>query len=141
MSILHRRLIFFALILAFLGYSGMVYVHGTGPESESLEVHAGIQRGKLLFQEYNCVACHQLYGLGGYMGPDLTNVISATGKGKEYAGAFLRHGTNRMPNFHLQEQEIRDLISFLEYVDRTGISPPRNAEIEMDGSLKLPPGK
>ena len=35
--------------------------------------------GKIVFQKYNCISCHQLYGLGGYLGPDLTNVISEKG--------------------------------------------------------------
>lgn len=93
------------------------------------------QEGKLLFQEYNCTACHQLYGLGGYMGPDLTNIISAEGKGELYAKAFLMNGTQRMPNFQLTENEITALVSYLKYIDKTGISPVKFFEINLDGTI------
>ena len=40
--------------------------------------------GKVLYQKYNCTACHQIYGLGGFLGPDLTIVVSQQGKGEAY---------------------------------------------------------
>ena len=79
-------------------------------------------RGKLLFQKYNCTSCHQLYGLGGYLGPELTTVISQQGKGEFYANAFLKSGTQRMPDFHLSEEEVNDLVQFLKYVDKTAVT-------------------
>lgn len=133
-----RRLIFFTLITAFVGYSLLIYFQGAGKNSELVQLPHGAREGKLLFQKYNCIACHQLYGLGGYMGPDLTNVISFPGKGPDYAAVFLRHGTNRMPDFKMSEQEVGELLAFLTYVDGTGISPPYNARINPDGSLTLP---
>jgi len=38
-------------------------------------------QGQQLWQQNNCFSCHQIYGLGGYLGPDLTNVYSQRGKG------------------------------------------------------------
>lgn len=96
---------------------------------------AEAQKGKLLFQKYNCTACHQLYGLGGYMGPDLTNVMSKEGIGEMYVRAFLQNGTQRMPNFNFSEDEIKSLVGYLKYVDKTGISPVKNFEINYDGTI------
>ena len=93
------------------------------------------KEGKLLFQKYNCIACHQLYGLGGYMGPDLTNVISGNGKGPMYAKALLKNGTRRMPDFHLSENEMDEIVAFLIYVDKTGISPVKRFKINYDGTV------
>lgn len=93
------------------------------------------QIGKLLFQKYNCTACHQLYGLGGYMGPDLTNMISSPGKGEIYARTLLQTGTQRMPNFHLTEEEINSMVAYLKYVDKTGISPVKKFKINFDGTI------
>jgi nitric oxide reductase subunit C len=93
------------------------------------------QAGKLLYQKYNCTACHQLYGLGGYMGPDLTNMVSSPGKGEMYARAFLQAGTQRMPNFNLLEDEIKSLVAYLKYVDKTGTSPVKKFEINFDGTI------
>ena len=69
------------------------------------------------------------------MGPDLTNVISTTGKGELYAKSFIQNGTLRMPNFHLNESEINAIVAYLNYVDKTGISPVINFEIEYDGTI------
>jgi nitric oxide reductase subunit C len=91
------------------------------------------RRGQRLFQEYNCVACHQFYGLGGYMGPDLTNVISRYGPA--YARAFITTGTARMPNFGLAADEVDALVSYLEFVDSTGTYPPQNYEVTWYGTV------
>ena len=101
----------------FFGYSAYVWTHGTrAPQSAT--VSEEVRRGQELYQQNNCTACHQFYGLGGYMGPDLTNVISR--KGPAYARAFLISGTERMPNFRFSEQELDDLVSFLVFVDTMG---------------------
>lgn len=83
----------------------------------------GAGKGKLLFQKNNCISCHQIFGLGGYMGPDLTNVISAPGKGELYAKSFIKNGTQRMPNFNFTDEEADALIAYLKQVDAAGISP------------------
>jgi nitric oxide reductase subunit C len=93
--------------------------------------------GKLLYQKYNCQACHQVYGLGGYMGPDLTNVYSASGKGPAYIAAFLRNGTSRMPNFHLSERDVSALVAYLALVDATGTSPIRDYRTTWYGSIEF----
>ncbi len=70
---------------------------------------------------HNCVACHQTYGLGGYLGPDLTNVMER--RPAVYVRAVLRDGIREMPAFQLSEQEIEQLIAFLRYLDTTGRFP------------------
>lgn len=79
-----------------------------------------IQAGWQLWQDKNCQSCHQLYGLGGYMGPDLTNVYSD--KGARYMQTFIKYGTGKMPDFHLNDSEIQSLISFLAWIDKSGKS-------------------
>ena len=69
-----------------------------------MPISPAADRGRQLYQEHNCVACHQFYGLGGYMGPDLTNVIS--NRGAAYARAFMAAGTQAMPNFNLRDEEL-----------------------------------
>ena len=63
----------------------------------------------MVWQKYNCQSCHQLYGLGGYLGPDLTNVYSAKGKGELFIKAFLHAGTKQMPSFDLSKEEEKEL--------------------------------
>ncbi|CAN5293222.1 hypothetical protein BH09BAC5_BH09BAC5_09810 [soil metagenome] len=141
MKVKHRRILFWSLILLFAVYSIVVDTSGTSADSGNKYLTTEAKHGKLLFQKYNCTACHQLYGLGGYMGPDLTNVISQQGKGAAYVNAFLTAGTVRMPDFHLNETEKQELISFLTYVDKTGYSPAFGAKVNSDGSIILPDAK
>jgi len=71
----------------------------------------------------------------GFVGPDLTNEISALGKGPLFAKAFLMVGSERMPNYHLTETEIEELIAFLTYADKTGVSPVKKFKINYDGTV------
>jgi nitric oxide reductase subunit C len=112
-----RLTVFIFLFLIYAFYTCLVY--STGTKTDSLVMSDKARSGKLLFQKYNCTACHQLYGLGGYLGPDLTNVISQPGKGELYSKLILQKGYKLMPSFHLEENEVTDLIEFLRYVDAT----------------------
>ncbi|MBK9283025.1 MAG: cytochrome c [Sphingobacteriaceae bacterium] len=132
-----KRIIFWSLILLFGINSIFIYLSGTQRQILNKLSIKEASRGKLLFQEYNCIACHQIYGLGGYMGPDLTNVISEKSKGKDYAQFFLKYGSNRMPNFNLNETEINDLLSYLAVVDQTGISPVKKFNTTFLGTIVI----
>ena len=135
MSSITKKAIMATLFLSFIIYTSFVYTTGTANDAGENMITEQSKNGKLLFQKYNCVACHQLYGLGGYMGPDLTNVISTQGKGPMYAKAFLKSGTQRMPDFHLNETEIDELVAYLAYVDKTGVSPVKRFKINYNGTV------
>ena len=118
---------FISLFVAYLLYSIIVYTKGTEKNIVvSPEEQIKIKNGSLLFQQYNCTACHQLYGLGGYLGPELTTAYSDPGRGELYMKAFLKAGGRRMPNYHFTEKEINALISFLKYVDESAITYKKN---------------
>ena len=120
------------LCLAFIPYSAYVYTSGTeAPHIAPMNAEA--RYGQVLFQQHNCIACHQFYGLGGYMGPDLTNVVS--NKGSAYARAFLMSGTPRMPNFNLNEAELDAMVAYLEFVDTTGRYPADEYQINWYGTV------
>jgi len=129
---INNRAIFMTLCLAFIPYSAFVYTRGT-EASHIAPMGDEARYGQALFQEHNCVACHQFYGLGGYMGPDLTNVVS--NKGSPYARAFLTSGTQRMPNFDLNETELDAIVAFLEFVDTTGRYPASEYQINWYGTV------
>jgi nitric oxide reductase subunit C len=119
---MHKTVILFFILTAAAGYTWMVYTYGTEVKKGRLDDTAAIE-GQLVYQQKNCVACHQVYGLGGYMGSDLTNVMSAPGKGEAYVGVILQTGTSRMPNFHLTSAEITALKAYLTRVDESGTFP------------------
>jgi len=116
-DVINHRLMFCSMTVIFFAYSAYVWTGGT-TAPQSVVMTEQVERGQHLYQASNCTACHQFYGLGGYMGPDLTNVISS--KGSAYASAFLISGTERMPDFGFDKQDIEDLVSFLEFVDSMG---------------------
>lgn len=91
------------------------------------------RHGQQLFQDKNCIACHQFYGLGGYMGPDLTNVISK--RGKAYSGAFITAGTASMPSFDMTTEEVSALVEYLAFVDQTGTYPLQDYNVEWNGNV------
>ena len=130
-----KRLVVLSLVVTFMGYSMYVYTAGTSV-SQVIPLDARVSAGQRLYQEYNCTACHQVYGLGGYLGPDLTNVIFAAGKGPLYAQVFIRNGTARMPNFHLTGEQVDDVIAFLTYVDASGRYPTDKNDVHWYGIVE-----
>lgn len=117
---MNKIIIFLLLFLSYIFYSVAVFTIGTDKyinysSAEQLE----IKKGKELFQKYNCTSCHQLYGLGGYLGPELTTAWSDKHRGAALMKAFLLNGAIRMPKYNFNEYEIKSLLSFLRYVDST----------------------
>lgn len=106
----------------------------------STEVHKMSDKaiaGEQVYQDYNCAACHQLYGLGGYLGPDLTNVISNPSRGPDYVKIIINSGIQSMPKFNLSEKKIDQLVAFLSHVDQTGFYPNKNAVVSEDGWVDI----
>jgi nitric oxide reductase subunit C len=93
--------------------------------------------GKALWEHHNCMGCHTLMGEGAYYAPELTKVTQR--RDKTFLQAFLKDpeamfpGERRMPNFHLSDDEVNQLIAFFDWVgkvDTQGFPPkPRLAQI------------
>ncbi len=128
-------LILSVLILSFSIYNYTIYTSKSDFGTVHLSKKA--QHGETLWLKNNCNSCHQLYGLGGYLGPDLTNVYSAKGKGEIYMKAMMSSGIKVMPKFNLSENEKNDLVKFLKEVDQTGSYPNAKAKLESNGWVTL----
>ncbi len=126
-----RFIVMTVLLTMFICYS--FYLYSALPVKHATPGKDAIS-GKFIWQKNNCNACHQVYGLGGYLGPDITNVYSA--KGPAYIQAFLKNGTTIMPDFHLTEREIKDLTAFLKNMDATGKSDPKTFTLKYDGTIE-----
>lgn len=122
-----------SLCTAFFGYSATLYLDDS---TEIVPANYLAQEGKILYQNKNCTSCHQLYGLGGHLGPDLTNVYGK--RSVAYIEAFLRSGTNVMPNYNLSQHEIDALAAFLKYTNTTGQSDPTTFTKNIDGTITKP---
>jgi nitric oxide reductase subunit C len=124
-----------ALVSVFSFYNFAIY-KGEGTKGETQLSEKALQ-GQQIWQQNNCFSCHQLYGLGGYLGPDLTNVFSSENKGPEYIKAFLNSGVKSMPKFHFSETEKEAIVTFLQEVDRSGYYPNHDATIKADGWVDI----
>ena len=80
--------------------------------------------GKKAWLSNNCMVCHQFYGMGGYLGPDLTNVVSRLGE--ETVAWVLRNGRGSMPDMDLTEEEISSLVVFFNEIGNTGVFPQQS---------------
>ena len=130
-----KQLIIIGFFCLFFISTGIIYTSGTSYKVGEVYFSDEAKKGKIAFQRHNCIACHQVYGLGGFMGPDLTNSMS-TGNNKEaIARAYLKVGTLKMPNFELSEEEIEQLISYLKYLDEASIYPVVDFEISPLGTI------
>jgi nitric oxide reductase subunit C len=90
-----------------------------GPASPAVTAGAGVWRAA------NCIGCHSIYGLGGHIGPDLTNAISRLGA--EGVTGALYAGGAKMPRFRFSDDAAANLVAWLSYIDETGIYPlPRH---------------
>jgi nitric oxide reductase subunit C len=108
------------LFSVFIIYTCSVfYFCGRKPANEA-SPQQQVLTGWNIWQKNNCQACHQLYGLGGYLGPDLTNIASDPVKNEMYIRTFIKYGASRMPNFNLNDTEISELVTFLKWVDKSG---------------------
>ena len=126
-----KTIVLFVLLVAFLSYSFYLY---TALPVVPNQAKKEADTGKLAWQKYNCNACHQVYGLGGYLGPDLTNVYSS--RGEAYIKTFLKTGTNAMPVFNLSEEETEALLAFLKDLDASGKADPKTFTINYDGTIE-----
>ncbi len=102
--------------------------------------------GKWAWQRRNCNDCHTILGIGGYYAPDLTKVM--TRRDPRWATQFLKDphkvwpAKRRMPNLHLSDGEIADLVAFLGWVDGidTNDWPPKPLAAAAGGPA-APPGE
>jgi nitric oxide reductase subunit C len=126
--------IWLALFFIFIIYTGLVYQNcdqGNKEREPGLQAMAGWK----IWQEKNCQSCHQIYGLGGYMGPDLTNVASF--KDEKYLHTYMKYGTGKMPDYKLEDTAIIKLISFLKWVDKSGNTIVPQEKVNRFGTYDL----
>lgn len=126
-------IVFLMLMCCFMLYSFSIYFK---PASSAGVSQEKAKQGRLVWQKYNCQACHQLYGLGGYLGPDLTNVMGTPHKDKTYIAAMLKSGIRQMPAFHIEQEEFEQLIAFLQSTNASGTASPASFTISHTGMIQ-----
>jgi nitric oxide reductase subunit C len=93
-----------------------------------------VSHGGRVWAKYNCENCHTLLGEGAYFAPDLTQIVAQ--RGRAYLSQFLvdpskfyseTRDRRLMPTLGLSQEEIDDVISFLDWVGHIDTNgwPPR----------------
>ncbi|MDP6520514.1 MAG: cytochrome c [Planctomycetota bacterium] len=124
-----RRLLLAMLVGAFCLQTWLIYSDPIGREHPPLS--AAATRGRALYHSHNCQSCHQIFGFGGFLGPDLTNLARRRGDTESLARdltQILTTGSERMPAFKLSDGERSDLASFFTELDRLGVGQVRITE-------------
>ncbi|CAD5107162.1 c-type cytochrome [Zestomonas carbonaria] len=116
--------VFFFLVFLALTYHTETTFAARTNESEMSEA---VVRGKLVWEQNNCIGCHSLLGEGAYFAPELGNVFDRRG-GEENFDSFLHawmkmqplgvSGRRQMPQFNLSDRELDDLAAFLRWTSK-----------------------
>ena len=130
---------FFLIVFVALTIQTHFYMRSTSAPDTAM--NDSVVRGKEVWERNSCINCHTLLGEGAYFAPELGNVWKRWGgdTDPETARATLVAwmasqpsgvpGRRQMPQFHLSEQEVNDLASFLEFVSKINTQgwPPNQA--------------
>lgn len=127
-NIFYGGSVFFLLLYIGLTAHSHIYIVRSSTDSASLS--ESVVRGKHVWEENSCINCHTLLGEGAYFAPELGNVwVRFGGRENPEAArlglkAWMRAqptgvpGRRQMPQFNLTEQQLDDLIDFLEWTSR-----------------------
>ncbi len=128
---LRLKIFIFVSVLFFGLFSWANYVSWHLPQPMGKESVLG----KEVWQKYNCVSCHTLFGNGGYVGEDLTHIT--TKRDSAYLVDFFLNPPAYPPNKKhkhpgLKRTEAVYLISYLEYLDKIPTLgwPPKSRDME-----------
>lgn len=127
--------VFLILCLSYLSYSWSIYLSPSPAEADK-NIAQEISKGKMVWQQYNCQSCHQIYGLGGYLGPDLTNYAGQSGNRKFFLSSALKSAAQQMPVFDLSEAELESLYQFMVSLNKSGVAYPKQFEVYPWGMIK-----
>jgi len=127
-----REIVLWTLLAVYACVS--VVAHTDYPRRSDDPLLNGLEQdGLRLWRANNCQACHQIYGFGGFLGPDLTNRVNDDTPDDTFWW-ILRDGLGRMPAFDFGDSEREALMAYLRAVNRTGRSqpPPLGARVAVD---------
>jgi nitric oxide reductase subunit C len=108
--------VFFALLFIALVFHSEQRI----PErSNAQAITPAVVAGKKIWETRNCIGCHTLLGEGAYYAPELGNVIPR--RGPDFVKAWMKAqptgspGRRQMPQFHLTDAQLEDLVQFLDW--------------------------
>ena len=127
--------------LVFVGLTVHSLSHVVNVSTDTAGLTGSVVRGKRIWEKHACINCHTILGEGAYYAPELGNVwVRYGGKddakaAREGLKAWMKAqptrvpGRRQMPQFNLSEEELEDLVNFLEWTSRIDTQgwPPNKA--------------
>jgi nitric oxide reductase subunit C len=117
-------LIFFAIFLA-LTFDTLGQLDKRAPE-----ITPEVNAGKQMWQKYDCLGCHTIFGNGSYFAPDMTKVVER--KPKSYLKQFIMDpkavkAKAAMPTLGITSEEADNLLVFLDWISKVDTNdwPPK----------------
>ena len=134
-NIFYGGTVFFVLLFAVLIFNTEARIP---QRSNAAELTPAVVRGKHIWETRNCIGCHTLLGEGAYFAPELGNVYVRRGGdagGADFIKGWMKAqptnipGRRQMPQFHLNDQQLEDLVQFLKWTSRVNTEKwPPNKE-------------
>jgi nitric oxide reductase subunit C len=129
-----RKGLMAALVACFAIQGALVYLD----QPSSTRLGGPALDGARAWQRHNCNVCHQVYGWGGFLGPDLTNVAGRLGEGglRARMARVTAEGSGQMPPIPLEDGVVDALVAWFVALDRTGVGQLRApAEADVVGRI------
>lgn len=130
-----RNMFYGSAVFFFLLFLALTFdSHSAFPDRDNREaITPEVARGKMVWEENNCVGCHSILGEGAYFAPELGNVYTRFGNSEEAIIAFIKSrpeegipGRRSMPQFNLSDEDLKAVAAFLKYtseIDAAGWPP------------------
>ena len=109
-----KKIMLAVLVASYAFQTGLVY-----SDDVDLVLSDDAVEGRKLFHDGACQVCHQLWGQGGFLGPDLTNAASRVDETRLVS--LLTIGSGQMPAFDYDERQVAYMRAFLEEIDRPDV--------------------
>jgi len=128
-----RNIFFGGTIFFFVVFVGLVaHSYNYIVNTSTPPLKDSVVRGKLVWEENACIDCHTILGEGAYYAPELGNVwkryMANNDNDPQAAREALKtwiksmptgvEGRRQMPHFDLTEQQLDDLVDFLEWTSK-----------------------
>lgn len=118
-------------LITFLIFIGLTIFSLSKDQTNEENISEAVVRGKMLFEENNCMGCHTILGEGAYYAPELTKVVER--RGESYIKAVLMTPMSWQPNnrkmvaYGMTDQEASDMVEFFKWI----------GEIDLNGFDKI----
>lgn len=113
---------FLAVACSFFVQAALVWTNAGDRPGSTVALSSNAREGQTIFRSHGCQSCHALFGMGGFLGPDLTNAARRVPPAR--FAELLQDGSGPMPAYHLDGLQRAAVFAYLEAINATGQGTP-----------------